>query len=94
MVESSVRLYGIPLSHPVLGVRGMLERKGLTYRYVELLGEVHDHFPARQRAARFDKAQMTRRNIGLRGEQQLTHAPPLPPFTQKIADRASRCGRG
>ena len=33
-----IRVYGIPLSHPVLAVRGMLERKGLPYRYVELLG--------------------------------------------------------
>jgi hypothetical protein len=38
VVESPIRLYGIALSHPVLGVRGMLARKGLTYRYVELLG--------------------------------------------------------
>jgi glutathione S-transferase len=39
--ERQIRLYGIPLSHPVLAVRGMLERKGLPYRYVELLGGVH-----------------------------------------------------
>ncbi|MHB8694324.1 MAG: glutathione S-transferase family protein [Solirubrobacteraceae bacterium] len=36
-----IRVYGIPLSHPVLAVRGMLERKGLEYRYVELLGGGH-----------------------------------------------------
>jgi glutathione S-transferase len=36
-----LRLYGIPLSHPVLGVRGMLAFKGLTYRYVELLAGAH-----------------------------------------------------
>jgi glutathione S-transferase len=41
VVESPIRLYGIALSHPVLGVQGMLERKGLTYRYVELLGGAH-----------------------------------------------------
>jgi glutathione S-transferase len=41
VVESQIRLYGIALSHPVLGVQGMLERKGLTYRYVELLGGAH-----------------------------------------------------
>ncbi len=41
MIESPIRLYGIALSHPVLGVQGMLERKGLTYRYVELLGGAH-----------------------------------------------------
>lgn len=41
MVESPIRLYGIAPSHPVLGVQGMLERKGLTYRYVELLGGAH-----------------------------------------------------
>jgi glutathione S-transferase len=41
VVESTIRLYGIALSHPVLAVRGMLERKGLTYRYVELLGGGH-----------------------------------------------------
>jgi glutathione S-transferase len=41
VAESSIRLYGIALSHPVLGVRGMLERKGLAYRYVEVLGGAH-----------------------------------------------------
>jgi glutathione S-transferase len=41
VVESPIRLYGIALSHPVLAVQGMLERKGLTYRYVELLGGGH-----------------------------------------------------
>ena len=41
MAASPVRLYGIALSHPVLGVHGMLKRKGLTYRYVELLGGAH-----------------------------------------------------
>jgi glutathione S-transferase len=41
MAERPIRLYGIRLSHPVLAVRGMLERKGLPYRYVELLGGMH-----------------------------------------------------
>lgn len=41
MPERQTRLYGIPLSHPVLAVRGMLDRKGLHYRYVQLLGGVH-----------------------------------------------------
>jgi glutathione S-transferase len=41
MSDAPVRLYGIPLSHPVLAVRGMLERKGLAYRYVELLAGMH-----------------------------------------------------
>ena len=35
------RLYGIPLSHPVLGVRGMLVFKRLAYRYVDLLAGAH-----------------------------------------------------
>jgi glutathione S-transferase len=39
--ERPVRLYGIALSHPVLAVRGMLERKRLTYRYVELVAGAH-----------------------------------------------------
>jgi len=41
MPDRPIRLYGIPLSHPVLAVRGMLERKALPYRYVELLGGFH-----------------------------------------------------
>jgi glutathione S-transferase len=41
MTEARIRLYGIPLSHPVLAARGMLERKGLDYRYVELLAGAH-----------------------------------------------------
>jgi glutathione S-transferase len=41
MSERVVRLYGIPLSHPVFGVRGMLAFKSLPYRYVELLAGAH-----------------------------------------------------
>jgi glutathione S-transferase len=41
VTESPIRLYGIALSHPVVGVQGMLERKGLAYRYVELLSGAH-----------------------------------------------------
>ena len=41
MSEPSVRLYGIPLSHPVLAAHGMLEHKGLSYRYTELLAGLH-----------------------------------------------------
>jgi glutathione S-transferase len=53
MADGSIRLYGIALSHPVLGVRGMLERKGLVYRYVELLGGAH---PLALFALRFTRA--------------------------------------
>jgi glutathione S-transferase len=38
---AELRLYGIPMSHPVIAVRGMLDRKGLDYRYVELLAGAH-----------------------------------------------------
>ena len=41
MSEPSIRLYGIALSHPVLAARGMLEHKGLPYRYVEMLAGTH-----------------------------------------------------
>jgi glutathione S-transferase len=41
MPDSPIRLYGIPLSHPVLAARGMLARKGLDYRYIELLAGAH-----------------------------------------------------
>lgn len=41
MAERQIRLYGIPLSHPALAARGMLDRKGLGYRYVELLAGAH-----------------------------------------------------
>lgn len=41
MPDRPIRLYGIPLSHPVLAVRGMLDRKGLPYTYVSLLGGGH-----------------------------------------------------
>jgi len=52
-VEGPIRLYGIALSHPVIGARGMLERKGLSYRYVELLGGAH---PPALLALRFTRA--------------------------------------
>jgi glutathione S-transferase len=44
--EPCIRLYGIALSHPVLAARGMLEHKGLSYRYIEMLAGVHpvSHF--------------------------------------------------
>jgi glutathione S-transferase len=41
MADPLIRLYGIPLSHPTIAARGMLDRKGLEYRYVELLGGLH-----------------------------------------------------
>jgi glutathione S-transferase len=41
MATRPVRLYGIALSHPVLAVRGMLDQKGVAYRYVELPGGAH-----------------------------------------------------
>lgn len=41
MAEREARLYGIPMSHPVLAVQGMLERKRMPYRYVELLAGAH-----------------------------------------------------
>jgi glutathione S-transferase len=41
MSDRPLRLYGIALSHPVIAVRGMLERKRLSHRYVELLAGLH-----------------------------------------------------
>jgi glutathione S-transferase len=41
MSDRPIRLYGIALSHPVLAARGMLDRKRLSYRYVQLLGGAH-----------------------------------------------------
>jgi glutathione S-transferase len=39
--RGGVRLYGIPLSHPVLTVRGILAFKAVAYRYVELMAGGH-----------------------------------------------------
>lgn len=41
MSPPRIRLYGIPLSHPTMAVRGMLERTGRPYRYTELLAGTH-----------------------------------------------------
>jgi glutathione S-transferase len=41
MAHREARLYGIPMSHPVIAVQGMLDRKGMPYRYVELLAGAH-----------------------------------------------------
>jgi glutathione S-transferase len=41
MAGSELKLYGLALSHPVLAARGMLGRKELSYRYVELLAGAH-----------------------------------------------------
>jgi glutathione S-transferase len=53
VADNPIRLYGIALSHPVLAAQGLLERKGLTYRYVELLGGAH---PLALFALRFPEA--------------------------------------
>jgi glutathione S-transferase len=53
MPDRQIRLYGIALSHPVIAARGMLDRKGLPYRYVELLGGSH---PVALRALGFRRA--------------------------------------
>lgn len=41
MSDRVIQVYGIPLSHPVLGVRRMIAFKRLAYRYVELLAGGH-----------------------------------------------------
>jgi glutathione S-transferase len=41
MPASPIRLYGIPMSHPVAAAKGMLDRKNLPYRYIDLLAGVH-----------------------------------------------------
>ncbi len=41
MSERQLRLYGIPMSHPVRATRGVLEHNRLPYRYVELLAGTH-----------------------------------------------------
>lgn len=46
----TMRLYGIPMSHPALAARGMLEHKGLDYEYRDLLGGSH---PVQLRALGF-----------------------------------------
>jgi glutathione S-transferase len=37
----SVKLYGVPASHPVLAAQLMLERKGIDYRRVDMVPTVH-----------------------------------------------------
>jgi glutathione S-transferase len=46
----TIRLYGIPLSHPALAARGMLDRKGVDYTYTDLIGGSH---PVQLRALGF-----------------------------------------
>ncbi len=63
--------------------------------HVETFGEMHHHLTARQRAARFDEAQMACGDVGFGREQQLAHPAPLSPVAQQFADRAAgrRTGR-
>ena len=63
------------------------ERILLAERHVQPLGEAQHHFPARPRAAGLDEAEMPRRDLGLEGEIELAHAPPLAPAAQVMADR-------
>ncbi|SAL12727.1 hypothetical protein AWB73_00416 [Caballeronia turbans] len=62
------------------------QRVARAQRHVQSLGEAHEHFAARQRAARFDEAQMARGHIGDAREIELAHASALPPFAQQCAD--------
>jgi hypothetical protein len=64
------------------------QRVTLAQGNLQPLGEVEDHVPAGLRAARLDKAQVTRRDVGLAGEVELTHAPPPAPLAQEVAHRA------
>jgi hypothetical protein len=66
----------------------------LTERHLQPLGEAQHHLPARSRAAGLDEAQMPRRDLGLEGEIELAHAPPLAPAAQMMSDRTDFLGHG
>ncbi len=58
----------------------------LAQRHVEPLRQPQHHVARRRGAAGFDKAEMTRGNLGLAGEIELAEMAALPPFTQVVAD--------
>ena len=53
---------------------------------LQSFGELEHHFPRRRGAARLDKAEMTRRYLGVSGQIELAQMPALAPFAQVIAD--------
>jgi hypothetical protein len=59
----------------------------LAERNVELLGEAHQHVPARLRSPVLEETQMARRDFGFGSQIDLSDAPSLAPFTQQCADR-------
>jgi hypothetical protein len=63
------------------------ERITLPQWDLEVLRQVEYHLPARLRPAGLDKAQVSRRDLGLEREIQLRDPPALAPFANEGADR-------
>jgi hypothetical protein len=65
---------------------GQQEVVAVAQRYVELLGQMQHHLPARLRAARLQEAQVSRRDAGLEREVELAEAAPPAPVAQQRAE--------
>ncbi|HEX4108755.1 MAG TPA: glutathione S-transferase family protein [Solirubrobacteraceae bacterium] len=100
-----IRLYTIPLSHPSLAARGMLERKGLDFEVVELLGGAH---PAQLFAIGFRKPTVPAMKLAdgerVQGSLAIAHALervapepslyPADPELRRAAEAAEKWGEG
>jgi hypothetical protein len=59
-------------------------------RHLEHAGQQQDHLAARLRAAGLEEAQVPRRDLGLEGQTELTHSPPLAPLLEEAAELPPR----
>jgi hypothetical protein len=62
----------------------------LSQRNLQRPGKAHDHRPARLRAAGFEAAQVTRRDLGLERHVELTDPSNTSPVAQQDAEVAVR----
>jgi hypothetical protein len=88
-VAHGTHLGGVELTLPV-GRRvacGQEQVVALAERHVEALGEVEHHLRARARAAGFDEAQVSRRDVRLQRKLELTEPTAAAPLTEHHPDR-------
>src|SRR5262252_302972 len=71
---------------------GYQEHIALAQRDVEAFAEMQHHLARGLRLARFQKAQVSCRNLGIERQTELRHAPALAPFADAVPDVAGQGG--
>jgi hypothetical protein len=93
-VAHGTHLRGVELTLPI-GRRvacGQEQVVALAERHVESLGEVEHHRRARARAAGFDEAHVSRRDVSLQSKLELTESTATAPLAEHQPDRRPIAG--